>query len=233
MDGETRRLVDFERVEAIRGSKGLVNPDDPLPYDLVVRGTKPRPDMEVTLEVERDSEDFLRTGYLGYHVVGVAPGAARHEPVPYEASTSLGALEGKGVLAIGATVSQAIEVPPGGAVPGTCHDWVALRKREPGEVPLLYVAGRCEFPTTGYAVELQPHASQSSDPDELLLDLVVRAPNVPVPDGRATALDAVWRESTQAEHAAVVVLPEGHRVPVEDVDGVGFLGALMRRSLGR
>jgi hypothetical protein len=54
-------------------------------------------------------------------------------------------------------------------------DWCCWLQPARGEHGILHVAGLVWTPTAGYLVRLQPTSSQGTNPEELLLDLVVEA----------------------------------------------------------
>lgn len=112
---------------------------------------------------------------------------------------------------IGATRFERKEVPPDESPVGDCRDWMAMRKREPGKPPLLFVAGSCVFSRAGYSVALKRHEPQDASSGNLLLDRVVREPKGPVEPG-ATVVDAVYRDSTSDEHGTVTILPDGNQI---------------------
>ena len=95
-----------------------------------------------------------------------------------------------------------------------CRDWSAVHdRRPPGAV--LQVHGRCEFPTSGYSVELGRSETQGTNPRELFLELVVHEPTGPEPRV-ITEVDADYEEETETEYDAVTI--RGYvSVPVEVV----------------
>jgi len=100
---EAYRLIDFGVAE-VHG--GFV----PKTYILVVSGTKPYINMEVTL---KPLVYIRRPEYWGIQVVGSLHGIGILELDPYTASIPLGGIMGtKGIEVIGATHAEKKDVPP-------------------------------------------------------------------------------------------------------------------------
>ena len=104
------RLIDFEKVE-IRTLRSF-----PPQHVLVVSGTKPFVNMEVTLE----PLVFIRQPeFWGIEVVGRLPGIGLPALAPYQVSIPLAGITGtKGVEVIGATRSEKVELNPQPEPPG-------------------------------------------------------------------------------------------------------------------
>jgi hypothetical protein len=147
------RLVDFEWTEVVTLRSF------PPQFLLRVGGTKPYANMRVDLS---PLVYFRQPEYWGIEVVGrLHGGILLPAEVPYEVSLPLSGITGtRGVEVIGATRSEKIEVSSEEL--GTCSDWSAWHDHQPPGPPVLYVRGECEFPTTGYSVELRHAASHPS-----------------------------------------------------------------------
>jgi hypothetical protein len=204
---ESSRLINFDEAEIVTLESF------PPQYVLVVRGTKPYLNMEVDLVplvYVRQPE------YWGIEVVGrLRSGIGLTALAPYTVSIPLAGSTGtKGVEVVGASRSEKIEVPP--VEPRRdCYDWSAWHDRQPVGPSVLYVRGKCEFPTAGYSVELEYHAPQGINPRDLLLNMVVHEPADPVADV-ITDVDVNYEEETDFEYDTVTIL--GYTsVPVEVV----------------
>ncbi|MDQ3973128.1 MAG: hypothetical protein M3276_02105 [Actinomycetota bacterium] len=106
--------------------------------------------------------------------------------------------------------------PPEPAASWQCGRWYASLDRQPPGVPVLRVTGSCRFPTAGYVAGLRRHEPQGTNPRQLLLDLVVHAPDTP----SAQVLSEVevrYEEETEAGFDSVLIFPEAVSVPVEEV----------------
>ncbi len=106
------RLIDFEHI-AIRTLESF-----PPQHVLVVSGTKPFINMEVTLE----PLVFIRQPeYWGIEVVGRLPGGIGLPALaPYQVSIPLAGITGtKGIEVIGATRTERRDIPPEGPEAGT------------------------------------------------------------------------------------------------------------------
>jgi hypothetical protein len=95
-----------------------------------------------------------------------------------------------------------------------CRDWEAWHDRMPGSQPALHVTGRCEFPTSGYAVRLERAEPQGINPRDLLLELVVTPPTGPVTQV-VTEVEARYDEETDAEYDTVTIRPDGPQLEVK------------------
>jgi hypothetical protein len=147
------RLVDFEWTEVVTLRSF------PPQFLLRVGGTKPCANMRVDLS---PLVYFRQSEYWGIQVIGrLHGGILLPAEVPYEVSLPLSGITGtRGVEVIEATRSEKIEVSSEEL--GTCSDWSAWHDHQPPGPPVLYVRGECEFPTTGYSVELRHAASHPS-----------------------------------------------------------------------
>ena len=100
---ESVRLIDFERAEVRPGFL-------PGTYILVVSGTKPYLNMQVTLSplvYVRQPE------YWGIEVIGSLPGIGLPALAPYTVSLPLDSIRGSlGIEVIGANQTQLINLPP-------------------------------------------------------------------------------------------------------------------------
>ena len=105
------RLLDFEHI-AIRTLESF-----PPQHVLVVSGTKPFVNMEVTLE----PLVFIRQPeYWGIEVVGRLPGVGLPALAPYQVSIPLAGITGtKGIEVIGATRTERRDIPPQGTEAAT------------------------------------------------------------------------------------------------------------------
>jgi hypothetical protein len=203
---EFAQLIDFEEF-----SFGLVgvNEFEEVLFDLEVTGTKPYMNMRVELE---PLAYVTRPEYWGIQVVGrLRGGIALPTVTPYRASIEVGGRAGitgtKGFDVIGATRSERHEsVPLGEDLPiWKCGAWVAVHNRQPPNSQVLYVVGRCVFPTAGYWVELRRHEPQGSNPKDLLLELVVHAIDAP---RELTVVEASYSEETDFQYDTVTILPD-------------------------
>ena len=95
-------------------------------------------------------------------------------------------------------------------------DWKAWHSRKPAQPPILYVQGRCEFPTNGYRVRLRRSLAQGIDPAILVLDLVISKSS----EAEAlvvTTMVARYEEKTRQRHEKVQIRPYDIVVIVEEV----------------
>jgi hypothetical protein len=106
------------------------------------------------------------------------------------------------------------KLEPEGEQRHNCHDWQAWHDRMPGSRPTLHVTGRCEFPTSGYAVRLERGEPQGTNPRDLLLDLVVTPPTGPVTQV-VTEVEARYEEETDAEYDTATIRPDGPQIEVK------------------
>jgi hypothetical protein len=192
------RLIDFERAKVL-----ALKTTDPPQYFLVVLGTKPFPNMEVSL-VPRTY--VQQPEYWGIEVVGLLPGGGGPDPTaPYVAAIPLAGITGtKGIEVIGARHSETREIPPVGLT-ADCDEWYAWHDRMPGGPATLIVTGKCTFPTEGYLAELRRHEPQGINPRDLLLDLEIREPKDPVLPV-VTKVDLRYEEETDAEYDTATIL---------------------------
>lgn len=98
----------------------------------------------------------------------------------------------------------------------TCSGWSAWHDRMPGSKATLHVTGSCEFPSSGYSVELKPHEPQGFIPAIYLLDLIVHEPTGPSSDVMSTE-EVHYREETDKRYTHVQILPEDVLVEVKEV----------------
>ncbi len=202
------RLLDFEEVEV------LTLESHPPQYVLAVRGTKPYMNMEVDLVplvYVRQPE------YWGIEVVGCLRGIGLPAEAPYTATLRLTGVTGTaGIEVIGASRTTRLDVPPPDQhSTWRCHSWYAGLDPQPPGPPVLRVTGTCDFPTAGYEVSLRRHEPQGINPRDLLLDLVVRPPEGPVPQV-ITRIEARYEEQTDG-FDTVTILPDGVTVGIEEV----------------
>ena len=207
---ESSRLIDFERVELVTLESF------PPQFVVSVAGTKPYLNMEVEL-VPR--VHIRRPEYWEIEVVvRLRGGIGLPALAPYTVSLNLTGVTGtRGIEVIGATRSERLDVPPDG--PGNaaaCRGWAAWHDHQPPGPPVLHVVGECEFPTAGFSVELRRKEPQGLNPKDLLLERVVYEPQGPAATV-ITTVEARYREETDFEYATVTILPDGARVPVEEV----------------
>jgi hypothetical protein len=139
---------------------------------------------------------------------------------PYRASIEVGGRDGitgtKGFEVIGATRSQRLEPAPLGEddlLIWKCGAWGAVQSHRPPNSQVLYVVGRCVFPTAGYWVDLRRHGSQGSNPKDLLLELVVHANDGP---RERTVVEASYSEETDFQYDTVTILPDEVSVGVQE-----------------
>ncbi|BEL08439.1 hypothetical protein Q0Z83_066300 [Actinoplanes sichuanensis] len=100
-------LIDFERAEAVTL---MIYP--PPPPKLVVSGSKPWANMEVTL---RPLTYIQQPEYWGIQVVGSMPAIGQPAIMPYVVELDLTGLIGtRGVEVIGADHTERIDIPTGG-----------------------------------------------------------------------------------------------------------------------
>ncbi|HWC25290.1 MAG TPA: hypothetical protein VG474_01790 [Solirubrobacteraceae bacterium] len=104
---------------------------------------------------------------------------------------------------------------PGGSsqdepLPGDCKDWRALQG--PG---VIVVDGWCTFPTGGWEMELRKAEPQGVNPEDLILERVVKAPDTYQPPVRR-GMEIHWEEQTDAEYKTVTIRPDGLTIEVRD-----------------
>jgi hypothetical protein len=121
---EACRLIDFEEVEVITLESF------PPQYVLVVRGTKPYLNMEVSL---RPRVYIRQPEYWGIEVVGCLPGIGLPALAPYTVSIRLAGFVGtKGIEVIGATHSEEIDL--GDLPPEIYENWARSHEEDTEEV---------------------------------------------------------------------------------------------------
>ena len=205
---ESCRLIDFDEVDVITLESF------PPQYVLIVSGTKPYLNMEVSL---RPRIYIQQPEYWGIEVVGCLPGFGIPVLTPYTVSLRLtGFLGTEGIEVIGATRSEKLEVPPEGKTQVECSNWSAWHGSRPPAPQVLTVLGECKFPTAGYSVELRRHEPQGINPKDLLLDLIVHEPTGPAASV-ITTLEARYEEKTDFEYETVTILPDGPSISVRSV----------------
>jgi hypothetical protein len=91
---------------------------------------------------------------------------------------------------------------------------VAMHNHQHSGSQVLYVVGRCVFPTAGYWVELRRHKPQGSDSKDLLLELVVHVTDAP---REMTVVEASYSEETDFQYDTVTILPDDVSVRVQEV----------------
>jgi hypothetical protein len=229
VDG-SRQLIDFDRAEV------LLLKTFPPNTELNVSGIRPQENMEIHLEPRR--HDRLPE-FWAIEVVGVLREAAQEPSASYEVSILLDGASGlvgidsvtgtEGIEVIGAARSEKVQVPLKRI--GDCGDWIALHRREPGSASLLFVSAKCDIPAP--LIVLKRRALQGPNPKNLLLDRGVNHVELAAGSGAGgtKAVLVNYREETDEEYDTVTILPDDVSIPVQDVDGVGFLQILLHRSL--
>ncbi len=94
-------------------------------------------------------------------------------------------------------------------------NWKAWHSRMPAQPPILYVRGLCEFPPTGYRVELRRSSMQGADPAILVLDLAISKTSEPVSAATAKK-EARYEEKTHQRYEQVQIRPCNIVVIVEE-----------------
>jgi ribulose bisphosphate carboxylase small subunit len=117
------------------------------------------------------------------------------------------------LLAPCASIAQ--ETPGQPASP--CKDWKAWHNLQSGTTPAtLHVTATCQFPTSGYSVELVPVTPKGQGSKAYVLRKVVHKP-----DGMAaqviTDVPVPYTIETATEYKEVTIKPDKVRVPVEKV----------------
>ena len=115
----------------------------------------------------------------------------------------------------GPCASKAQERPPKHA--SHCTDWKAWHNLQPGTTPpTLHVTANCQFPTSGYSVELVPAKKKAQNAKVLALKMVVHKP-----EGMAlqviSDVPLQYTTETKDEYATVLIRPDKVRVKVEKV----------------
>lgn len=98
-----------------------------------------------------------------------------------------------------------------------CSDWKAWLNLQPGtSPPTLHVSGNCQFPTSGYSVELVPANRKEQQVDVYVLRKVVHKP-----EGMAlqviSDVPVKYTKETTAQYKTVLIKPDKVRVPVEKI----------------
>jgi hypothetical protein len=98
-----------------------------------------------------------------------------------------------------------------------CKDWKAWHNLQPGTTPAtLHVTATCQFPTSGYSVELVPVTPKHDASKVYVLRKVVHKP-----EGMAaqviTEVPLQYTIETATEYKQVRIKPDKARVPVEKV----------------
>ncbi len=199
------RRLDFDHAEVIALRTF------PLQYILQVSGIKPYANMDVDLV----PVTYIRQpDYWEIEVVAWLRGIGLPASAPYAVSRPLlGILGTSGVEVAGATRRQRFDIPDGQPSQGDCRHWAAWINRMPPGPAILHVAGECEFPSGGFAVELRRHEPQGFNPKILLLDMIVIPPDGPAP-AAITTVEVRYREETTAGFDFVTILPGGPTIHV-------------------
>ena len=98
----------------------------------------------------------------------------------------------------------------------TCRDWTAVLDREPRGPATLRVHGTCRFDTAGFSVELRRLEPQGINPNDLLLERIVRPPGGSVAQV-ITDVDVEYSEETDLDFETVTILPDGPTIEVQVV----------------
>lgn len=108
---------------------------------------------------------------------------------------------------------EVLDAAGGGAPQGECGGWTALLdRRPPGSV--LHVSGSCEFPASGFSVELRRHEPPGVNPRDLLLDKIVKG-LTGVAAEVVSRVEVHYDEETSADLETVTILPDGTSIHVE------------------
>lgn len=97
-----------------------------------------------------------------------------------------------------------------------CLDWQAWHDQMPGSKPILYVTGKCVFPTPGYSVKLEPVEISIDPPEVLELNRIVEAPT-DLAIQVLTEVEVRYSQDTDASYQQVNILPENVTIPVREV----------------
>jgi hypothetical protein len=98
-----------------------------------------------------------------------------------------------------------------------CKDWKAWHNLQPGTTPAtLHVTATCQFPTSGYSVELIPAVGKGQSSKIYVVRKVVHEP-----EGMAaqviTDVPVHYTIETATEYQEVRIKPDKVRMPVEKV----------------
>lgn len=99
---------------------------------------------------------------------------------------------------------------------GKCKGWEAWHDREPGGPATLHVKGKCEFPTSGYKVELKPAKPPGINPKIYILEKIVHPPSG-VSSDVISHVDVDYTEKTSNHYDSVTITPDGVTIPVKEV----------------
>lgn len=97
-----------------------------------------------------------------------------------------------------------------------CSGWKAWHDLQPPGPATLHVTGMCQFPTSGYSVELRPAKPQGINKDIYLMDKIVHKPEGPSADV-ITNVKVHYSEKTNTKYTEIHIRPDGVKVPVEEV----------------
>lgn len=116
---------------------------------------------------------------------------------------------------VASSASVAQETPPKHV--SHCTDWKAWHNLQPGTTPpTLHVTANCQFPTSGYSVELVPAKKKPQNAKALALRMVVHKP-----EGMAlqviSDVPLQYATETKDDYATVLIAPDKVRVKVEKV----------------
>ena len=95
-----------------------------------------------------------------------------------------------------------------------CSNWYASHDHMPPGPKMLYVTGDCEFPTTGYSVELKPAVPQGINPAIYILEKIVHEPSGPT-NPVITTVEVRYEEQTDTEYEQIYIVPDGVTIEVE------------------
>jgi hypothetical protein len=99
----------------------------------------------------------------------------------------------------------------------SCSDWKAWLNLQPGtSPPTLQVSGYCQFPTSGYSVELAPANRKAQQASLYVLRKVVHKP-----EGMAlqviSDVPVKYTKETAAQYETVLIKPDKVPVTVEKI----------------
>jgi hypothetical protein len=98
----------------------------------------------------------------------------------------------------------------------TCADWLAVCDHMPGSPRELRVSGTCEAPVGGLSVTQKAMEPQGSNPDDLLLELVVI--RGPAGTDAITQYPVEYLEREPREYTTVTVTSVGTTIDVDHVE---------------